>query len=115
MNVILKKVSFHNTTIRFNSNRSHSVSMSANGKRRYESGAKKRAEKRRKEETATANTKTIGSHSPKNFDHDTVDTIMTSVLSSSLEPKTNKSEEKARNQLSRGKSVSKIKKSRSLT
>eukprot|EP00795_Rhopilema_esculentum_P010800 gene10800-19605_t len=33
--------------------------MSANGKRRYESGAKKRAEKRRKEETATANTKSI--------------------------------------------------------
>eukprot|EP00795_Rhopilema_esculentum_P012143 gene12143-2750_t len=66
--------------------------MSANGKRRYVSGAKKRAEKRRKEETATANTKSIGSFFQKNFDHDTVDTTMTSVLSSSLEPKTNESE-----------------------
>ena len=66
--------------------------MSANGKRRYESGAKKRTEKSRKEETATAKTKSIGSFFQKNFDHDTVDTTMTSVLSSSLEPKTNESE-----------------------
>eukprot|EP00795_Rhopilema_esculentum_P016775 gene16775-8236_t len=53
------KVSFHNNTIRFNLNRSHLVSMSANGKHRYESGAKKRAEKRRKEESSIANTKSI--------------------------------------------------------
>lgn len=66
--------------------------MSESGKRRYESGAKKRAEKRRKEEAATANTKSIGSFFQKSFDCDTVDNTVTSVLSSSSsEPKTNQS------------------------
>ena len=70
---------------RFGSDRIHSVKLSANGKRRYESGAKKRAEKRRKEEAATANTKSIGPCFQKSLDSVTVENTMTSSESTTNE------------------------------
>ena len=72
---------YHLIITRFGSNRIHSVGMSANGKRRYESGAKKRADKRRKEEAASGNTKSIGSFFQKSLDSSTVDNTMASILS----------------------------------
>ena len=55
--------------------------MSANEKRRYESGAKKRADIRRKGEAATANTKSIGSFFRKSLESGTVENTMASILS----------------------------------
>ena len=55
--------------------------MSANEKRRYEFGAKKRADKRKEEEAATANTKSIESFFRKSLESGTVDNTMASILS----------------------------------